>query len=253
MKSLSVFSMCLNEIHFIELYLRSNLRFADEVVIVDGGSTDGTVDILADYAARYPGRVIYEVIPQVGRPYSRDWDTGFRRQRCLDRCHSDFAMRLDVDELVSDKFIEQIPVLLDDAGNEYSLSFNFVNFWRDWHTVRINHPTNNGQGGWEGLRTLIWPNTGKVSYPDNYHHSPEYGLWNYKYGSCADIDVYHLHYASKVFLKPNDNRRGDLHCYDNDFSNPDWEGAQLTAYQIALREFAGEYPAILKESGLIEV
>lgn len=56
-ETVAIISTVLNERESIkqllEAFLRQTRR-ADEIVIVDGGSTDGTLDVLAEYAGNYP-------------------------------------------------------------------------------------------------------------------------------------------------------------------------------------------------------
>lgn len=57
MATISIVVPCRNEEQHIELLLegiRSQSRAADEILIVDGGSTDGTRERIADYARRHP-------------------------------------------------------------------------------------------------------------------------------------------------------------------------------------------------------
>jgi hypothetical protein len=87
-QSLSVMIVCKNEADRIETCLRQVSGWADELVVIDSGSTDGTVEI----ARRYSDRV-----------WSMDW-AGFSRQkqRALERCTGDWVLNIDADEYVSD-------------------------------------------------------------------------------------------------------------------------------------------------------
>jgi glycosyltransferase involved in cell wall biosynthesis len=84
MPRLSVVLITRNEIHNIHACLRS-LAFADEVVVVDSGSTDGTVE-----AARAAGA---RVIP------TTDWPGfGPQKNRALDAATGDWVFSIDADE-----------------------------------------------------------------------------------------------------------------------------------------------------------
>ncbi|KJJ85302.1 glycosyl transferase family protein [Candidatus Omnitrophus magneticus] len=50
-----------------------------EHIIIDGGSTDGTVDILADFQNRYPHRIVYISEPDKGP--CDGWNKGWRMRR----------------------------------------------------------------------------------------------------------------------------------------------------------------------------
>lgn len=82
---LSVYMLTFNNADTVEVALKS-VAFADEIVVVDSGSTDGTLEILK----RYTDRV-----------YHQDW-LGFRDQyqKAADYCQHDWALFIDADEEV---------------------------------------------------------------------------------------------------------------------------------------------------------
>lgn len=84
MTRLSVIVITRNEAHQLERCLRS-VAFADEVVVVDSGSTDGTPEL----ARRLGARVIE----------TADWPGfGVQKQRALDAAQGDWVLALDADE-----------------------------------------------------------------------------------------------------------------------------------------------------------
>lgn len=78
----------LNAASQIEACLKS-VAFADEIVVVDSGSSDGTIEI----AKRYGARVIHQ-----------DW-LGFGKQKqfAVNQARHDWVLCLDIDEWVSDE------------------------------------------------------------------------------------------------------------------------------------------------------
>lgn len=85
--------ICRDEAHHIEAALES-VRWADEIVVVDSGSTDGTTDI----ARRFTGNVIV-----------RDWP-GYAAQKefaAASAAH-DWILSIDADERVSDALAAEI-------------------------------------------------------------------------------------------------------------------------------------------------
>jgi glycosyltransferase involved in cell wall biosynthesis len=94
MPSLSLIVIARNEEANIGRCLRS-VDFADEIVVVDSGSTDKTAEI----AARYGARVIS----------APDW-RGFGRQknRALDAATSDWILSLDADEWIEQDLADEI-------------------------------------------------------------------------------------------------------------------------------------------------
>ncbi len=97
---ISVSMITLNEARHIGRAL-SSCTFADEIVVVDGGSTDGTLEILSSF-----DRV---------RLVQHPWEGHFGRQRqiSLENCTGDWIVRLDADEVFSEEFERGIRPLLE--------------------------------------------------------------------------------------------------------------------------------------------
>lgn len=88
--ALSAFIVCQDEVSKIGDCLESVL-FCDEIVVVDSGSTDGTIAAIEDYKARgFPIRLI-----------AHPWE-GYARQKqfALDRCSGRWCLSLDADERI---------------------------------------------------------------------------------------------------------------------------------------------------------
>jgi len=95
----------MNEERNIERALAS-CGFADEIVVVDGGSTDRTMEILS----KHP-RVIAVTVPWKGH-------YGDQRNESLTRCSGDWVIRLDADEAFSDEFERGIRGLLSGVPSD---------------------------------------------------------------------------------------------------------------------------------------
>ncbi len=95
---LSVAVITRNEARNIESCLRS-IGFADEVVVVDHASSDGTPEI----AARLGARVIA----------APDWPGfGAQKNRAVEACGGDWILSLDADERVSEELRAEIEAVL---------------------------------------------------------------------------------------------------------------------------------------------
>ena len=83
--SLSVCVITKNESRFIEACLRSVRQIAAEIVIVDSGSTDNTLDIARNFNARI---------------FSIEWqnDYAYARNVAISKCTGDWIFFLDADE-----------------------------------------------------------------------------------------------------------------------------------------------------------
>ncbi|MEO7953789.1 MAG: glycosyltransferase family 2 protein [Polaromonas sp.] len=98
MASLSVTVITKNESHNIEACLRS-VAFADEIVVLDSGSTDDTVQIARSIGARVS--------------VSPDWQGfGIQKNRVLALASSEWVLSLDADERVSAELQTEIRAAL---------------------------------------------------------------------------------------------------------------------------------------------
>ncbi|MGV8804348.1 MAG: glycosyltransferase family 2 protein [Polaromonas sp.] len=101
MASLSVTVITQNEAHNIEACLRS-VSFADEIIVLDSGSTDQTVQIARSLGARVST--------------SADWQGfGVQKNRALSLATSDWVLSLDADERVPDALQAEIRAVLQAA------------------------------------------------------------------------------------------------------------------------------------------
>lgn len=104
--SLSVIMICRDEADRIGRALASVHGWADEIIVLDSGSSDGTPEI----CRRYTDRV--EIT---------DWPGfGPQKQRALDRASGDWVFSLDADEVVSDDLKREIDLILSRARPHYN-------------------------------------------------------------------------------------------------------------------------------------
>ncbi len=101
---LSAFVICFNEKDRIENCLRS-LKMCAEIIVVDNGSTDGTVDIIQALTDEgLPIRFIHE-----------EWrGYGAQKQFALEHCTQPWLLSIDADERVSARLAAALPTLLED-------------------------------------------------------------------------------------------------------------------------------------------
>jgi glycosyltransferase involved in cell wall biosynthesis len=88
-----------NEIDIVEAFVRHTLTFANRLVILDNGSSDGTLEVLHALAEEgLPVTVIED--PSLGHYQSRRM-TGLMREHAVDRYRADWVLPLDADEFVA--------------------------------------------------------------------------------------------------------------------------------------------------------
>ena len=98
MLDLSVIIICKNEERVIEKTLRSVYGWAKEIIVLDSGSTDATVDI----SNKYTDHV-----------YVTDWPGyGIQKNRAIDKAACKWVLSIDADEVVSENLKSEISSVL---------------------------------------------------------------------------------------------------------------------------------------------
>jgi glycosyltransferase involved in cell wall biosynthesis len=127
MGKLSVIIITHNEAHDIRRCLES-VRFADEIIVFDSGSTDGTQAICREYTKKV---------------FETDWPGyGKQKNRALQEATSEWILSIDADEWVSDTLHLEIASAIQSEKNDaYHIHFQMICFrriikhgaWRKYH------------------------------------------------------------------------------------------------------------------------
>lgn len=130
MALISIIIITKNEAHNIEDCLKS-VAWADEIVVVDAGSTDGTIDICRKYTAK---------VVVTGWP-----GYGIQKQRALELATSEWVLSLDADERVTPLLKQEIlSAISQTAYDAFEISFSsqycgkiirFGDWWHDRQAV----------------------------------------------------------------------------------------------------------------------
>ncbi|WP_350333121.1 glycosyltransferase family 2 protein [Coralliovum pocilloporae] len=129
---LSIFIICKDEAERLPLVLDALADLSDDLVIVDSGSTDGTLEI----ARRYTKHVFH-----------RDWE-GFGQQKVYAEslCRHDWVLNLDADEVLLEEVRQSIRALFDLPEDQraaaYSLRIRHVSMLVDNITPHRLSPIN---------------------------------------------------------------------------------------------------------------
>jgi len=118
--TISAFIVCVNEEKHIRRCLES-LKWCNEIVVIDSGSTDRTIEICREYTANV-----------IQRPWP-----GFVAQKSfgLSQCHGEWALNIDADEVVTPELRDQILAVMasPNALNGYYILrvvYYLGKFWR---------------------------------------------------------------------------------------------------------------------------
>ena len=126
---ISVIVITRDEAHTIEACLES-VQWADEIVVLDSGSRDATVEI----CRRYTDRV-----------FETDWPGfGMQKNRALEQAEGDWVLSLDADERVTPALAEEIRSRLPEARAD-----GFILPFRSSYLGRFMR-----HGDWRGERHL---------------------------------------------------------------------------------------------------
>src|SRR5690606_35738230 len=101
-ENLSAYIICKNEAEWIAPCIRS-LAACAEIVVVDSGSTDATLDVIRSLAREgFPIRL-----------FERDWP-GYSAQKqfALEQCTKEWCLCIDADERLSDDLVTALPAHL---------------------------------------------------------------------------------------------------------------------------------------------
>ena len=129
---------CISQDYPFEECIASMLGFCDEVVVVDGGSTDGTWERLSDIAANEPRLVIHRQARDWSHPRSAVFDG---RQKALARslCTKDFCWQMDSDEVVHEDDGKRVRDLTRQLPKGVQLlALPVVEYWGSTEKVRFD-------------------------------------------------------------------------------------------------------------------
>lgn len=113
---LSVYLVTLNEAEMLDEVL-SSLDFASEIIVVDSGSSDNTIEIAKSHGAKV---------------FQQDW-LGFAKQKAfaMSKCSQPWLLNLDGDEVLTRTSVKSIKTIVESPDSEhaaYRLHFEDI-FW----------------------------------------------------------------------------------------------------------------------------
>ena len=118
--------------------IKSMLGFSDEVVVVDGGSSDGTWEELENWSKEEPKLKIHKVERDWNHPRFAVFD-GQQKAEARSRCVSEFCWQQDADEVVHENDYDKIKQLVRNFPPQVDLvSLPVVEYWGSSEKVRMD-------------------------------------------------------------------------------------------------------------------
>lgn len=118
--------------------ITSLLDVCDEVVVVDGGSSDGTWDVLTAMSNENPKLKIKQIERDWNHPRHAVFD-GMQKAAARDLCTGDFCWQQDVDEVIHENDYQKIRNLLTSTPKSVNLiCLPVTEFWGNKGKIRID-------------------------------------------------------------------------------------------------------------------
>jgi hypothetical protein len=170
--------------------MRASLDLCDDIYINEGGSTDGTRDVLASLETEYGKDRI--------RIYDRKWvhDRGFwarERNFLLDEIPKEsYVINLGADECMHEKDFENIRDILPKLGHNRALQYHALHFYA-LPTYYIQGPA------WAKVLTKTWRNDSGIKYLNRPGGCADDPLWPngqpVHFARCVNIGAVAYHYG----------------------------------------------------------
>ena len=129
---------CIEQNYPWEQSIKSLLGFCDEVVIVDGGSTDGTWERLLEIQKLDPRVKPFQVV--------RDWNdkrfalfNGQQKAEARAKCTGDFCWQVDIDEVVhEDDYVKVLDLVKKFPKGVDLIALPVIEYWGGPEKVRVD-------------------------------------------------------------------------------------------------------------------
>lgn len=157
---LSACLLTFNEDRWIDLCIEHMYDYVDEIICLDAGSTDDTLNVIKRY-----DKVKYYVIPQPSQNRGcNGWNEGDRRNIIQDIAKGEWILCLGCDELLDDVVWKNLDGWLNDE-KVFGYGFYRINYFYsfDYHKP-IHQPSNGGE-------VRIYRNLPNIKWETNNAHN----------------------------------------------------------------------------------
>lgn len=248
MKTISVYTTTTNAIEgeFTAVEsIRSALGFADEVIVIDGGSIDSTLTnicLINDHRIRVFNNQWLHTIGTGMYPINKSLGMG--------RCTSEWCILMDSDEVFHESDYERIRTIPEHVGdNIVAVEFNTLHFYRDYYHLL------NGCSEWKDLYTKkiymvrngLGIHHGSVGGDPDAHVMCDGSPIPRDRVLTANVSVFHYgHVRSReYYLKKTAQLHGHFNGKDIDYQKLDKEFKWVPWEKLST--FSGDHPKVMKE------
>jgi len=161
-KSLSIFYILRNEQDYIYKSLKSIETIADEIIIIDTGSIDRTIEICGMFDTKI---------------YKYRWDNDFSGARNfgLSKCTKDYILYLNADEIINESGIENITKLLNKPQDNIVFSFQIDDCLGDWANDNLSKLSQNYT---KSPQLRMFPNNKQILFKGRVLESIDDSVYN---------------------------------------------------------------------------
>lgn len=243
---ISVIAPCFNEMSFAPAWVTNARKLADEIIVYDTGSTDGSYEFLKDKV----DKIIRDpLVLANGKRHT--WNESKVRTALAAEAKGDWVVTQDLDELLDNDTIVYLQTNLSRV-KWYIGRLRHLMFWGDfehyrvrslWPPIEIVPPGSQNERGLKRLRLLrnfragypnyiprIFRNDGNVTYSKALEHTliqyKNWGRWSYRFSAITVNLPFHFYHYHYVVGKQDGNR--------------DWE--KQAERKIRLAKFKGNHP-----------
>jgi glycosyltransferase involved in cell wall biosynthesis len=205
-----------NEEQYLPYCLGCIYKYLDELIIVDTGSTDRTVEIAEGFCEHVPKSMVIHM----------EWKFDFSLARNIAQggASGDCIIWLDGDEVLSDNGVLTVKKAVQDTDYDFWL-LPRINFWKD-----LRH-----MAWYPDSQYKIYRNTG-IRWKNNIHET----VYQEEYRNrLSNLDAYIFHYA---YVKDPETVAKKMQNYIR-IENPDMDEGRIAECSTQHSFFGNEIPA----------
>ncbi|MBK1813407.1 glycosyltransferase [Clostridium sp. YIM B02505] len=187
-KMINEVSLCMivkNEEEYLPRCLNSVKDIVNEIIVVDTGSTDRTVEIAKEFGSKV---------------YFFQWNNNFSeaRNESLKYATKDWILIIDADEEIYEEDQKLFKVLLNSKLDEYAI-YNFQGVSYSGNSIDENNKTIN-------LNPRLFKNNLGIHYEGAIHNQLIYNKKNYNV-ICEDVKIHHYGYLNERIISTDKRNR----------------------------------------------